>query len=79
MLKKKENFKIFSNKIFEKNKNCCIEGRDISTKILLKSDIKFFLNVILILLRKEGIRAKKTNFKIKFQDVKSFDIKEFFR
>ena len=45
-------------------------GRDISTKILPKSDIKFFLNVILILLRKEGIRAKKTNFKIKFQDVK---------
>ncbi len=29
-----------------KYKNCCIEGRDISTKILPNSDIKFFLNVI---------------------------------
>ncbi len=26
----------------KKNKNCCIEGRDISTKILPKSDLKFF-------------------------------------
>ena len=26
----------------KKNKRCCIEGRDISTKILPKSDIKFF-------------------------------------
>ena len=26
----------------KKNKNCCIEGRDISTNILPKSDIKFF-------------------------------------
>ena len=26
----------------KKNKNCCIEGRDISTKILPNSDIKFF-------------------------------------
>ena len=25
-----------------KNKNCCIEGRDISTKILPFSDVKFF-------------------------------------
>ena len=29
-----------------KFKNCCIEGRDISTKILPNSDVKFFLNVI---------------------------------
>ena len=26
----------------KKNKNCCIEGRDISTKILPNSDVKFF-------------------------------------
>ena len=26
----------------KKNKNCCIEGRDISTKILPDSDVKFF-------------------------------------
>ena len=26
----------------KKNKNCCIEGRDISTKILPNSDLKFF-------------------------------------
>ena len=27
----------------KKNKSCCIEGRDISTKILPNSDVKFFL------------------------------------
>ena len=30
----------------KKYRNCCIEGRDISTNILPKSDIKFFLYVI---------------------------------
>ena len=42
----------FSNK----NKNCCIEGRDISTKILPLSDVKFFLNVTLVLLPKGDIK-----------------------
>ena len=27
---------------FSKNNNCCIEGRDIATKILPNSDLKFF-------------------------------------
>ena len=34
--------KRFQINFSKKNKNCCIEGRDISTKILPKSDIKFF-------------------------------------
>ena len=34
--------KKFQINFSKKNKNCCIEGRDISTKILPNSDIKFF-------------------------------------
>ena len=34
--------KKFQIEFSKKNKNCCIEGRDISTKILPNSDIKFF-------------------------------------
>ena len=34
--------KNFQRKFSIKYKNCCIEGRDISTKILPNSDIKFF-------------------------------------
>ena len=34
--------KEFQTRFAKKNKNCCIEGRDISTKILPNSDIKFF-------------------------------------
>ena len=34
--------KKFQVNFAKKNKNCCIEGRDISTKILPKSDLKFF-------------------------------------
>ena len=33
----------------EKHKDCCIEGRDISTKILPKSNLKFFQNLYLSL------------------------------
>ncbi len=55
----------------KKNKNCCIEGRDISTKILPNSDIKFFfkcsLNLASIRRHKE---LKKRNPKIKLLDVK---------
>ena len=57
----------FSNKY----KNCCIEGRDISTKILPKSDIKFFfkcsLNTAAYRRYKE---LKKNTPKIKLEDVK---------
>ena len=34
--------KNFQVKFSSKFKNCCIEGRDISTKILPRSDVKFF-------------------------------------
>ena len=34
--------KRFQTNFSKKNKNCCIEGRDISTKILPNSDVKFF-------------------------------------
>ena len=43
--------KKYQIKFSRRYKNCCIEGRDISTKILPNSDIKFFLNVTSILLR----------------------------
>ncbi len=55
----------------KKNKNCCIEGRDIATKILPNSDLKFFfkcnLNVAAYRRFKE---LKKRNNKIKLKDVK---------
>ena len=55
----------------KKNKNCCIEGRDISTKILPNSDIKFFfvcnLNTAALRRHKE---LKKRNLKIKLKEVK---------
>ena len=55
----------------KKYKNCCIEGRDISTKILPNSDIKFFFKCNLSIAAKRRHRElKKTNSKIKFKDVK---------
>ena len=66
--------KILKNyqKIFaKKNKRCCIEGRDISTEILPKSDIKFFFICKLEkAARRRYYDLKKTNKKIKFNDVK---------
>ena len=54
-----------------KYKNCCIEGRDISTKILPNSELKFFfkcnLNTASLRRYKE---LKKINSKIKLKDVK---------
>ena len=54
-----------------KYKNCCIEGRDISTNILPNSDLKFFfkcnLNTASLRRYKE---LKKINSKIKLKDVK---------
>ena len=40
--KNKTNFKKYQVNFSKKYKNCCIEGRDISTNILPKSDLKFF-------------------------------------
>ncbi len=54
-----------------KNKNCCIEGRDISTKIIPKSDLKFFFkcNLEIASLRRYN-ELKKSNKKIKLMEVK---------
>tara|TARA_Y100001958_G_scaffold146859_1_gene126998 strand:- start:235 stop:885 length:651 start_codon:yes stop_codon:yes gene_type:complete len=54
-----------------KNKNCCIEGRDISTKIIPKSDLKFFFkcNLEVASLRRYN-ELKKNNKKIKLVEVK---------
>ena len=63
--------KKFQVNFSKKYKNCCIEGRDISTKILPLSDVKFFfkcnLNTAAIRRYKE---LKKKNPKIKLLDVK---------
>ena len=55
----------------KKHKKCCIEGRDISTKILPKSNVKFFF---ICNLNKASIRRfkelKKINKNLKLKDVK---------
>ena len=57
--------------LLQKFINCCIEGRDISTKILPNSDVKFFfkcnLNTAAFRRYKE---LKKRNNKIKIKEVK---------
>ena len=55
----------------KKNKNCCIEGRDISTKILPKSDLKFFFicNLNTASIRRFN-ELKKNNPSLKLKDVK---------
>ena len=54
-----------------KYKNCCIEGRDISTKILPNSDLKFFFKCNLNAAAKRRYKElKKSNAKIKLKDVK---------
>ena len=63
--------KKFQVEFAKKNKNCCIEGRDISINILPKSDLKFFfkcnLNIASYRRYKE---LKKENLNIKLKDVK---------
>ena len=55
----------------KKYKNCCIEGRDISTKILPNSDLKFFFICNLNIAAKRRFRElKKADTKIIFKDVK---------
>jgi CMP/dCMP kinase len=63
--------KEFQTRFAKKNKNCCIEGRDISTKILPNSDIKFFFkcNLSTAAFRRYKELKKKNN-KIKLKDVK---------
>ena len=63
--------KKYQTNFSKKNKNCCIEGRDIATKILPKSDLKFFFvcNPRIASLRRYK-ELKKTNPRIKLNDVK---------
>ena len=72
--KNKDIRKILKNyqiKFSKKFKNCCIEGRDISTKILPNSDLKFYFvcNINTAALRRYR-ELKKTLKKIKLKDVK---------
>ena len=54
-----------------KHKHCCIEGRDISTKILPKSDLKFFFKCNINIASKRRYKElKKRNRKVKLSDVK---------
>ena len=55
----------------KKNRNCCIEGRDISTKILPRSDVKFFFicNINIAAYRRYK-DLKKRGIKIKLAEVK---------
>ena len=55
----------------KKYKNCCIEGRDISTKILPNSDVKFFFICNLDVASKRRYKElKKHNPYLKLKDVK---------
>ena len=55
----------------KKHKNCCIEGRDITTKILPNSNVKFFFKCSLnIAAKRRYSELKKKNRKIKLRDVK---------
>ncbi len=57
---------------FAKNhKNCCIEGRDISTKILPKSDVKFYFKCNLnVASKRRFTELRKIDNKIKLKNVK---------
>ena len=56
----------------KKNKNCCIEGRDIATKILPNSNVKFFFKCKLNTAAKRRFKElKKGNVKIKLLEVKN--------
>ncbi len=63
--------KNFQINFAKKYKNCCIEGRDISTKILPRSDLKFFFKCNLNTAAKRRFsELKKYDPKIKFKQVK---------
>ena len=55
----------------KKYKNCCIEGRDISTKILPNSDVKFYFKCNLSKTASRRFKElKRLEPKIKLKDVK---------
>jgi len=63
--------KEFQVNFSKKNKNCCIEGRDISTKIIPKSDIKFFFKCSLAIAASRRYKElKKIDTSIKLKNVK---------
>ena len=63
--------KTYQKNFAKRYKNCCIEGRDISTKILPNSDIKFFFICSLnTAARRRYKELKKKNNRISFKDVK---------
>ena len=63
--------KKFQTNFSKKNKNCCIEGRDISTKILPNSDLKFYFKCNLNIAAKRRFKElKKNNKNIKLVNVK---------
>ena len=75
VLAKKNEFrkilKKFQIKFSTKNKSCCIEGRDISTKILPNSDIKFYFKCNLTIAAKRRYKElKKLDAKIELKNVK---------
>ena len=63
--------KKFQTNFSKKNKNCVIEGRDSSTKIIPNSDVKFFFKCALnIAAVRRYNELKKTSPKIKLNEVK---------
>ena len=63
--------KKFQTNFSKENKNCCIEGRDIASKIIPNSDIKFFFRCNLNIAASRRHRELKTkDSKIKLYDVK---------
>ncbi len=69
-LKVRKILKNFQIQFAKKHKGCCIEGRDISTKILPKANVKFFFkcNLKIAALRRYK-DLKKSNKKIKLKEV----------
>ena len=69
--KVREILKKYQLSFAKKNKRCCIEGRDISTKILPDSDVKFFFICSLKIASKRRYKElKKLHPNLKLQDVK---------
>ena len=67
----REILKKFQVNFSKKYKNCCIEGRDISTKILPNSNVKFFFKCsINIAATRRYKELKKINMNVKLLDVK---------
>ena len=63
--------KKYQIKFSKKNKKCIIEGRDISTKILPNSDLKFYFKCNLdIAAKRRYLELKKKRYKITFNEVR---------